>query len=179
MSRLARVLVVGVTLAAMNLAGMTAVAQATGHAIKPSASPPLERQLEGSDGHRQLAPEGEATTDPAAQRAQARQRSRYHQPMRTSRQQTATSDAVELFRRGERASQEQTAADAALRRVLAQEHSSVPGGTPAQVPDEPSGQPGWLVASLGVLAAALALVAGLAVLAAKRTSRRTRAGQAA
>jgi hypothetical protein len=178
MSNLARVLVVGVTLAAMNLAGMTAVAQATEHAIRPSASPPLERQMGESHGHRQVAPEGATTADPAAQRAQARQRSRHHQPMRTSRQQTAPSDAVELFRRGERASQEQTAADAALRRVLAQEHLSVPSGTPAQVPDEPSGQPGWLVASL-VLAAALALIAGLAVLVAKRVSRRTRAGQAA
>jgi hypothetical protein len=45
-------------------------------------------------------------------------------------------------------------------------------------PAEPSGQPGWLIASLGVLAAALALT-GLAVLAVKRTSRRARAGQAA
>jgi len=47
------------------------------------------------------------------------------------------------------------------------------------VPDESSGQPGWLVASLGVLVAALALVAELAVRAAKRASRRVRAGPAA
>lgn len=46
-------------------------------------------------------------------------------------------------------------------------------------PAEPSGQPGRLVTSLGILAAALALPAGMAVLTAKRTSRRFRVGQAA
>jgi hypothetical protein len=46
-------------------------------------------------------------------------------------------------------------------------------------PAEPSSQSGWLVASLGVLAAALALAGGLAVLAAKRAGRRVRVGQAA
>jgi hypothetical protein len=137
MSKLARVLIVGATLAAMNLAGMTAVAQAhaTEQAIKPYASAPLEPRAGESDRHDQAA------------------------------------------------SQQQTAADAALRRVLAREHLSIPSGTPAQVPapvpDEPSGQPGWLIASLGVLAAALVLVAGLAVLAARRASRRARVGHAA
>ena len=46
-------------------------------------------------------------------------------------------------------------------------------------PAEPSGQSGWLVVSLGVLAAALALAGGLAVLAARRAGRRTRLGHAA
>jgi hypothetical protein len=46
-------------------------------------------------------------------------------------------------------------------------------------PAEPSSQSGWLVASLGVLAAALALAGGLAVPAAKRAGRRVRLGQAA
>jgi hypothetical protein len=53
------------------------------------------------------------------------------------------------------------------------------GDTPAPTPAEPSGQPDWLVLGLGVLAAVLALVAGLAVLAARRANRRVRAGQAA
>jgi len=126
MSKLARVLALGVMLAAMNLAGMTAVAQA----------------------------------------------------------QTTTDDAVELFRRGERASQEQTTTDAALQRVLAQEHSYNFGGTPAAVtspvrPAEPSRQPGLLVVALGVLAAALALVGVLAAMTARRASRQGRARQAA
>ena len=40
-------------------------------------------------------------------------------------------------------------------------------------------QPGWLLASLGGLAAALALIAGLAMLATQRAGRRVRAGHAA
>jgi hypothetical protein len=51
--------------------------------------------------------------------------------------------------------------------------TSVPGR-----PAEPGGQPGWRIASLGFLAAALALVGGLAVLAAPRPSRGPRVGQA-
>ena len=46
-------------------------------------------------------------------------------------------------------------------------------------PAEPSGQPSWLIPSLGVLAAALALAGGLAVLAARRAGRRARVGHAA
>jgi hypothetical protein len=42
----------------------------------------------------------------------------------------------------------------------------------------PSGQPGWLIVSLGMLDAALAVVAGLAVLAARRANRRARVGPA-
>jgi hypothetical protein len=88
--------------------------------------------------------------------------------MLTSRQQTA---------------QEQTAADAALQRVQARERSSIPNATPVQtpapVPDRPSRQLGWLIVSLAVLVAALALAGGLAVLATKRTRRRARLEHAA
>jgi hypothetical protein len=136
MSKRTRTLIIGATLAAMNLAGMTAVAhaQATNEA-KDARRPPSERQV------------GEA------------------------------------WRHGQAASPEQTAADAALQRQLARERHSIPNGTPAQVPApvpaEPSGTPGWLLASLGVLAAALALAGGLAVLAAKRAGRRARIRTAA
>jgi hypothetical protein len=51
--------------------------------------------------------------------------------------------------------------------------TSVPGR-----PAEPGAQPGWRIASLGFLAAALALVGGLAVLAATRPSRGPRVEQA-
>jgi hypothetical protein len=44
---------------------------------------------------------------------------------------------------------------------------------------EPSGQPAWLVVSLGGLAAAMTLVAGLAVRSARRANRRARAEQPA
>jgi hypothetical protein len=88
----------------------------------------------------------------------------------------------ETWRKRPATSQQQTTADAALQRQLARERFSIPSGTPAQAPDpappESSGQPGWLVASLALLVAALALVAGLAVRAAKRASRRVRAGPA-
>ena len=44
---------------------------------------------------------------------------------------------------------------------------------PAPAPHaQPTGQPGWLVVALGMLAAALAVVAGLAVVAARRANRR-------
>jgi hypothetical protein len=45
-------------------------------------------------------------------------------------------------------------------------------------PTEPNGQPTWLVVSLGILAAAMAVVAGLAVLAARRAIRTARPRQA-
>ena len=144
MSKRARALVFGAMLAAMNLAGMTAIAQAQ----PPDAVEQFRR--------------GE----------------------RASQDDSTPAEAVEEFRRGERASQEQTAVDAALQRQLARERFSMPSGTPAHVPDptragEPSGQSGWLVALLAVLATALALSGGLAVLATRRASRRVRAGHAA
>ena len=138
MPKLTRVLVLGAALAAMNLAGLTAAAQAQANDDpdgKGTRQPPSERQVGESWRHDQVAP------------------------------------------------QQQAAADAALRRVLAREHASIPSGTPAQVsapaPTDPSGQPGWLLTSLAGLAAVLVLVAGLAVLAARRAGRRVRVGHAA
>ena len=136
MSTRTRALILGATVAAMNLAGMTAVAhaQATNEG-KDARRPPTERQV------------------------------------------------GETWRHGQVATPERTAADAALQRQLARERHSIPSATPAQVPapvpDEPSGTPRWLLASLGVLAAALAFAGGLAVLAAKRAGRRARVGHAA
>jgi hypothetical protein len=137
MSKRTRALVLGAMLAAMNLASMTAVAQA-----------------QAND------PDGKDARRPPTQ-----------------------SQVGETWRKRPVTSQEQRVADAALRRQLARERFSIPNGTSAQapdpVPDESSGQPGWLVTSLALLVAALALVAWLAVLAAKRASRRVRAGPAA
>jgi hypothetical protein len=165
MSRLARALILGATLAAMNLAGMTAVAQAQANdqptSTQDARRPPTQRQV------------GEpwrygSAASPHTGSADAKHRSLVERSHSTH---------------GQAASQEQAAADAAHRRELAQERSSIPSGTPAQVPApvpaEPSGQPGWLLAWLGGLAAALALAGGLAVLAARRAGRRTRLGHAA
>ena len=138
MSKRARALILGATLAAMNLAGLTAVAHAR------------------------------ANDDPDGKVARR---------LATERQ------AGEPRRHGQVTSHEQTAADAALRRVLARERFSVPNGTPDQptapAPPEPSGQPSWLLASLGGLVVGLALAGGLAVLAARRTGRTARVGHAA
>jgi hypothetical protein len=154
MSKRARTLILGVALAAMNLAAMTAVAHA--YPLDPT-----------SQRHRALGQvELLATADHAV----------------ASQQQNPT-DAQELFRRGERASQEQPASGSVQRAAEAQEryHSTWGyGDTPAPVrPDEHTGQPDWLVLGLGVLAAALALSTGMAVLAARRANRRVRAGQTA
>jgi hypothetical protein len=138
MSKLARVLVVGATLAAMNLAGLTAVAHAR------------------------------ANDDPDGRNARR---------LATERQ------AGETWRKRPPVTSQPTTMDAAVRQLL-RERSSIPSGTPAQAPAptraaDPSGQPGWLLASLGGLAAALALIAGLAVLAARRAGRRARIRHAA
>jgi hypothetical protein len=133
MSKLTRTLIIGATLTAMHLAGMTTVAQAQAN-NEPVMQPPTERQVGESWRHRQAG------------------------------------------------SQDQAAADAALQRQLARERFAIPNGTPAQTPTpvlpEPSGQPNWLVASLGGFAAGIVLAGGLAILAAKRTRRRARLGHA-
>jgi hypothetical protein len=163
MSKHTRALVLGVTLAAMNLAGLTAVAQAQPSDYPASNQdprrPPTERHV--GQPYRNYPASNQGPRRPATE-GQVRQPYRYYHDALAAQAQTAQDDAVERFRRGERASQAQpTSAD-----------------DPVQ-PAEPSGQPGWLVLTLGVLSAALAVIAGLAVLAARRASRRLRAGHAA
>jgi hypothetical protein len=139
MSRLTRPLMLVAMLAAMNLAAMTAVAQAqaTDHPTRQDARrPPTESRI------------GVYWRDRPA------------------------------------ASQEQSTRDATLRRLLARERYSIPNGAPTQVtspmrPAESSRQPGWLTPALGLLAVVLALVAGVAVLAARRAKSSQRAGQTA
>jgi hypothetical protein len=84
---------------------------------------------------------------------------------------------------GTAVAQEQTAADAALRRALVQEHSYTFGQPPAAAtsaagpaaPAQPSGRP---VAALGVLAAGLALAGTLVVRTRRRPGRGVRARRA-
>jgi hypothetical protein len=72
--------------------------------------------------------------------------------------------------------QQQSRADATVQRLLARERSSIPNQPSAQPAapalTQPNRQPGWLLASLGVLTATLVLAVGVAVLAARRASRR-------
>jgi hypothetical protein len=165
MSNRTRALVLAATLVAMNLAGLTAVAHAQANHDpdgKNARRPPSERQVGEPWRHGSVASPHTGSADAKHRALAERSHSARHGPV---------------------ASQEQTAADTALRRLLARERSSIPSGTPAQVtaptPTESSGQPGWLLVSLGGLAAALALIAGLAVLAARRAGRRARVGHAA
>ena len=138
MSKRTRALILGATLAAMNLVGLAAVAHAQAN-----------HDPDGKDARR-LATERQAGE--------------------TRRERPVTA-------------QQQAAADATLQRVLARERFSVPNATPDQptapAPSEPSGQPSWLLASLGGLVVGLALAGVLAVLAARRTGRRARIRHAA
>src|SRR5215208_4863358 len=180
-SKRTRALIFGAMLAAMNLAGLTAVTQA-----QTSAAPTSHQDAQRSPTERQVSEPYRNYHEALATLAQTAQDDavhRFRRGERASQEQSTTAEAVEEFGSGERASQAQTAADAALQRQLARERHSIPSGIPAQVPTpapaEPNGQPGWLLASLGVLTTVLALIGGLAVLAARRTSRRTRLGHAA
>jgi hypothetical protein len=73
MSKLTRTLIIGATLTAMHLAGMTAVAQAQAN-DEPVRQPPTERQVGESWHHRQAASPEQTAADAALQRVQARER---------------------------------------------------------------------------------------------------------
>ena len=149
MSKLTRALALAAMLAAMNLAGMTAAA----HATQASDRPTSQDAKHPATQDRVTAPQ-QAAADTAHRRELAQERSYstwgYTNP--------------------------------AVQQALAQEryystwsYSNTPGPAPAK----PSTQPDWLVPGLGVLATAVVLASGLAVLAAKRARRRVRVGQAA
>jgi hypothetical protein len=96
-------------------------------------------------------------------------------------------DAERVLRRDERVPQDQagmTAAERAFRhreRVSQDEATTATSGAaPAPVRlAEPGRRPGWLVPALGMGAAAVALLGGLTLLAARRTRVRIRPRQAA
>jgi hypothetical protein len=111
-------------------------------------------------------------------------------------------DAKHPATQGRVTAPQQATADAAVRRLLAQERSystwgytnpavqqalaqersystSADGDTSAPAPAAPGGQADWLVPTLGVLATVMALIAVVAVLAARRATRTRRASQTA
>ena len=137
MSKLTHALVLGATLAAMNLAAMTTVAQAQTNdqptSNQDARQPPTEGQVGEAWRHRQVAVEQPTIAH-------------------DTRRPPTEAQVGEAWRH--------------------------PTSAPVP-PAEPSGQPSWLLPSLGVLAAALVLAGGLAVLAARRASRRARVGHAA
>ena len=137
MSKLRRTLVVAATLAAMNLAGLTAIAQPTDVSENWNAYNQSTR------------------VPPAELKARQEQSDRWSYYNQATRMSPADLKAW----------------------TQDDDRPATPASPPAEAP-APSGEPGWLVVSLGILAAAMAAVAGLALLAARRAIRTARLGQA-
>jgi hypothetical protein len=92
--------------------------------------------------------------------------------------QTTSGDAVQRFRQGERAFQEQAATSGdAVQRFRQGERASLAQPTVPVPAAEPTGQPNWFVPALGVLVAVLALGGGLVAMA-RRTRGKIRPRQA-
>lgn len=151
MSKLRRTLVIAATLAAMNLAGMTAVAQPN------DGDTPSQREVsENWNSYNQS-----TRVPPAELKAQRELADRWSYYNQATRMSPAELKAW----------------------TQAKDRVDTPTAPPAQAPGparpaEPTGEPGWLVVSLGILAAAMAVVAGLALLAARRAIRTARPRQA-
>jgi len=73
MSRHTRALIVGATLAAMHLAGMTAVAHAQATDQRATRRPPTERQVGEPWHHHQVTSPAQATADTAHRRQTAQE----------------------------------------------------------------------------------------------------------
>jgi hypothetical protein len=159
MSRLARALVLAATVAALNLAGLAAVAQAD------DEDPASQRELAENWNYYNQATRVPPAELKARMQADAAQR-------KLSENWTYYYHATRMSPAGLRAW------------MQAKDRPDTPTKPPTQVPAAPvqptgpNGQPTWLVVSLGGLAAALAVVAGLALLAARRANRRAQVGHA-
>ena len=153
MSKLVRALMLVAILAAMNLAAMTAVAQA--HTSNDPAS----------TRHRALGRMALLATDQPAGQADATVR-RLLARERSTVPNTAPAHP-RLLLDEERSS------------LLNLPEAAPAQATSPVRPAPPSGQAGWPILALSVLVAALALVAGVAVMAARRAHRSQRAGQMA
>ena len=161
MSKLARTLILAATVAALNLAGMTA----TAHAQANDEDTPSQQELAENWNYYNQATHIPPAELKARMEADAAQR-------KLSERWAYYSHATQM-------------SPAELKAWLqAKDRPDTPTEPSTQVPAapvqpaEPSGQPIWLVVSLGGLAAALALVAGLALLAARRANRRAQVGHA-
>ena len=160
MSKLARTLILAVTVAALNLAGVTAIAHAQ---AKDEDTTTQQQWAENWNYYQQ------ATRVPPAE-LKAR--------MQADATQRELSDRWTYYYQATRMSPAELKAW-----MQAKDRPDTSTQPPAQLPapvppPEPNGQPLWLVVSLGGLAAALALVAGLALLAARRANRRAQVGPA-
>jgi Na+(H+)/acetate symporter ActP len=161
MSRLVRVLILAVVVAVLPLAGMTAVA----HAQANDQDTPSQQEL----AERWNTDYYQAThMSPAQHKAW----------LQANAAQRALSDRQADYSHATQMSPAELKAW-----MQARDRAGTPTAKTHQVPapvqpDQPSGQPLWLVVALGMLAAALAVVAGLALLAARRANRRAQVGHA-
>ena len=161
MSKLTRALILAATLAAMNLAGMAAIA----HAQANDQDTPSQQEL----AERWNTDYYQAThMSPAQHKAW----------LQANAAQRELSDRRAYYSHATQMSPAELKAWAQAR-----DRAGTPTEKTVQVPapvrpDQPNGQPLWLVVTLGVLAAALATVAGLALLAARRANRRAQVGPA-
>jgi hypothetical protein len=154
MSKLRRTLIVGVTLAAMSLTAMTAVAQTS------DRDTTTQREVSENWSYYNQAtrvPPAELKARMQADLALQEQSDGWTRYFQATRMSPAT---LKVWTQGKDGADAPTAPPALASAA------------------EPSGEPGWLVVSLGILAAAMAVVAGLTVLAARRAIRTARLGQA-
>jgi hypothetical protein len=161
MSKIARILILAVMVAVLPLAGLTAVAHAQADdQDTPSQQEPAERWNTDYYQATHMSPAQHKAwlQANAAQRELSDRRAYYGHATQMS-----PADLKAWAQARDRAGTPTEKTD----RV------------PAPVrPDQPGGQPLWLVVTLGVLAAVLAIVAGLALLAARRANRRAQVGHA-
>jgi hypothetical protein len=181
MSKLTRAVVLVAMLAVMNLAGLVAVAQAqTGNdpaSARHRALGWVEFRATANHG---VASQEQPSADATVRRLLARERSSIPNEAPAHPRLLLAEERSTLLNLPNDTSAQAQATD--TRAALAQERYYSTwgyGGTSTPAPAEPSGQPTWLVIALAVLAAVLALVAGIAVLAARRATRSQHAGQAA
>jgi hypothetical protein len=179
MSKLTRTLILAATVAAMNLAGMTAIAQAHTSDDPASTRHRVLGQLELLTGD-----------DAATSQQQVAENWNYYQqatrvpPAELQARMQADATQRKLSGRWAYYYQATRMSPAELKAWMqARDRAGTPTQKTVQVPapvrpPEPTGQPLWLVVSLGVLAAALAIVAGLALLAARRANRSAQVGHA-
>ena len=160
MSNRARALILAATLATLNLTGLSAVA----HAQANEQDTPSQQELADNWNYYYQSTHIPPAELKARMQAAATQR-------KLSENWTYYYHATQM-------------SPAELKAWMqAKDRPATPTKPPTQVPapvppTEPNGQPTWLVVSLGGLAAALALVAGLALLAARRANRRAQVGHA-
>jgi hypothetical protein len=161
MSKLARTLILAATVATLNLAGLTATAHAQANDEDPISQ---QEAAENWNNYNQA-----TRVPPAEQKAR----------MEADAAQRKLAERWTYYYHATRMSPAELKAW-----MQAKDRPDTLTKPPAQVPAapvrpaEPNGQPTWLVVSLGGLAAALALVAGLALLAARRANRRAQVGHA-